>query len=172
MTYATNVLGTVHLLEAVRQVGGVRAVVNITSDKCYANREWVWGYRENDPMGGDDPYSSSKGCAELVTAAYRASFFAPTDYARHGVALASARAGNVIGGGDWAEDRLMPDIIRAFQAGHPVTIRHPDAVRPWQHVLETLSGYLLLAERLCTEAVSYTHLDVHKRQAYCFRTRN
>ncbi|MBK8754250.1 MAG: hypothetical protein IPL99_22560 [Candidatus Competibacteraceae bacterium] len=106
-------------------------------------------------MGGDDPYSSSKGCAELVTAAYRASFFAPTDYARHGVALASARAGNVIGGGDWAEDRLMPDIIRAFQAGHPVTIRHPDAVRPWQHVLEPLSGYLLLAERLCTEGPVY-----------------
>lgn len=155
VTYATNVLGTVHLLEAVRQVGGVRAVVNITSDKCYANREWVWGYRENDPMGGDDPYSSSKGCAELVTAAYRASFFAPTDYARHGVALASARAGNVIGGGDWAEDRLMPDIIRAFQAGHPVTIRHPDAVRPWQHVLEPLSGYLLLAERLWTEGPVY-----------------
>lgn len=154
-TYATNVLGAVHLLESVHQVGGARAVVNVTSDKCYVNREWLWGYRENEPMGGDDPYSSSKGCAELVTAAYRASFFAPTDYAQHGVALASARAGNVIGGGDWAEDRLMPDIIRAFQAGRLVTIRHPDAVRPWQHVLEPLSGYLLLAERLWTEGPAY-----------------
>lgn len=155
VTYATNVLGTVHLLEAVRQVSGVRAVVNITSDKCYANREWVWGYRENDPMGGDDPYSSSKGCAELVTAAYRASFFASADYARHGVGLASARAGNVIGGGDWAENRLVPDIIRAFQRCQPVTIRHPEAVRPWQHVLEPLIGYLLLAERLWSEGIHF-----------------
>ena len=155
VTYATNVLGTAHVLEAVRQVGGVRAVVNVTSDKCYANREWVWGYRENDPMGGDDPYSSSKGCAELVTAAYRASFFASTNYAQHGVGLASARAGNVIGGGDWAENRLVPDIIRAFQRCQPVTIRHPEAVRPWQHVLEPLSGYLLLAERLRMEGVSF-----------------
>ncbi|NJM12230.1 MAG: CDP-glucose 4,6-dehydratase [Synechococcaceae cyanobacterium SM1_2_3] len=155
VTYATNVLGTAHVLEAVRQVGGVRAVVNVTSDKCYANREWVWGYRENDPMGGDDPYSSSKGCAELVTAAYRASFFASTNYAQHGVGLASARAGNVIGGGDWAENRLVPDIIRAFQRRQPVTIRHPEAVRPWQHVLDPLSGYLLLAERLWMEGGSF-----------------
>lgn len=154
-TYATNIMGTVHLLEAVRQVGGVRAVVTVTSDKCYANREWLWGYRENEPMGGDDPYSSSKGCAELVTAAYRASFFPPADYARHGVALASARAGNVIGGGDWAEDRLVPDLIRAFQAGRRVTIRHPEAIRPWQHVLEPLSGYLTLAERLATDGTAY-----------------
>ncbi|MCP5195825.1 MAG: CDP-glucose 4,6-dehydratase [Gammaproteobacteria bacterium] len=154
-TYATNVLGTVHLLEAVRQVGGVRSVVNVTSDKCYHNREWLWGYRENEPMGGDDPYSSSKGCAELVTAAYRASFFPPADHARHGVALASVRAGNVIGGGDWAEDRLIPDLIRAFQTGRRVTIRHPHAIRPWQHVLEPLSGYLTLAERLWLEGMPY-----------------
>lgn len=154
-TYASNVLGTVHLLEAVRQIGGVRAVVNVTSDKCYANREWVWGYRENESMGGDDPYSSSKGCAELVTSAYRTSFFSPTDYARHGVALASARAGNVIGGGDWAAHRLIPDLIRAFQAGRPASIRCPEAVRPWQHVLEPLSGYLQLAERLHIEGTTF-----------------
>jgi len=150
-TYATNIMGTVHLLEAVRQVGGVRVVVNVTSDKCYANREWLWGYRENEPMGGEDPYSSSKGCAELVTAAYRASFFPPADYARHGLALASARAGNVIGGGDWAAHRLIPDMIRAFQASRPASIRCPEAVRPWQHVLEPLSGYLTLAEHLWIE---------------------
>lgn len=146
-TYAINVLGTVHLLEAVRRTAGVRVVVNVTSDKCYENREWLWGYREDEPMGGHDPYSSSKGCAELVTAAYRRSFFAhrPT---QAGVALASARAGNVIGGGDWAEDRLVPDVIRSFQAGRAVTLRQPDAVRPWQHVLEPLGGYLTLAERL------------------------
>lgn len=147
-TYATNVMGTVHVLEAIRQTGGVRAVVNITTDKCYENREWVWGYRENEPMGGYDPYSSSKGCSELITAAYRNSFFNPSRHAAHGASLASARAGNVIGGGDWAEDRLVPDVMRAFLAGRPVVIRNPHAVRPWQHVLEPLSGYLLLAERL------------------------
>jgi CDP-glucose 4,6-dehydratase len=147
-TYATNVMGTVHLLEAVRQVGSVRAVVNITSDKCYENREWVWGYRENDPMGGYDPYSSSKGCAELVASAYRNSFFNPQDYAKHGVAVASARAGNVIGGGDWAGDRLIPDMLRAIQIGQPVVIRSPHAIRPWQHVLEPLLGYLSLAEKM------------------------
>lgn len=151
VTYATNVMGTVHLLEAVRQVGNVRAVVNVTSDKCYANREWLWGYRENEPMGGDDPYSNSKGCVELVTAAYRVSFFPSADYAQHGVALATARAGNVIGGGDWAEHRLIPDLVRAFQVGQSAPIRCPDAVRPWQHVLEPLSGYLRLAERLFFE---------------------
>lgn len=150
-TYATNVLGTVHLLEAVRRFGGVRAVVNVTSDKCYENREWEWGYREIDPMGGYDPYSSSKGCAELVTAAYRRSFFGSADYARHGVALASARAGNVIGGGDWAADRLVPDIMRAFLAGHEAVVRNPQAVRPWQHVLDPLSGYLMLGERLFSD---------------------
>lgn len=149
-TYATNVMGTVHVLEAVRQSEGVRVVVNVTSDKCYENREWVWGYREGDPMGGYDPYSNSKGCAELVTSAYRYSFFNPASYENHGVALASVRAGNVIGGGDWADDRLIPDFMRAILAGHPVIIRSPHAIRPWQHVLDPLSGYLLLAERLWT----------------------
>lgn len=142
-TYATNVMGTVHLLESVRRAGGVRAVVNVTSDKCYENREWAWGYRESDPLGGRDPYSSSKGCAELVTAAYRSAFLASA-----GVAAASARAGNVIGGGDWSEDRLVPDIVRAIRAGRGVRIRNPRAVRPWQHVLDPLNGYLVLAERL------------------------
>lgn len=147
-TYATNVMGSVHLLEAVRHTKSVKAVVNVTSDKCYDNKEWVWGYREDEAMGGLDPYSNSKGCAELVTAAYRASFFNPADYAKHGVAIASARAGNVIGGGDWAGDRLIPDFIRAIVAGEKVVIRSPNAIRPWQHVLEPLSGYLVLAEKL------------------------
>lgn len=147
-TYSTNVMGTVHLLEAVRQTPSVRAVVNVTTDKCYENKEWVWGYRENEPMGGFDPYSSSKGCAELVTAAYRNSFFNSSNHSEHQVALATARAGNVIGGGDWAEDRLIPDILRAIQADQPVNIRNPHATRPWQHVLEPLSGYLALAEKL------------------------
>ena len=150
-TYSTNVMGVVHLLEAVRKTPTVRAVVNVTSDKCYENREWVWGYRENESMGGYDPYSNSKGCAELVTAAYRNSFFNPAQYSKHGVALASARAGNVIGGGDWADDRLIPDILRAIAAGEKVKIRSPDAIRPWQHVLEPLSGYLTLAERLYSD---------------------
>lgn len=154
-TYATNVMGTAHLLEAVRQVGGIRSVVIITSDKCYENREQPWGYREDEAMGGYDPYSSSKGCAELVTAAWRRSFFNPDDYEKHGVAVASARAGNVIGGGDWAADRLIPDLIRALQAGEPMRIRQPTAIRPWQHVLEPLRGYLLLAERLWTEGPAY-----------------
>ncbi len=147
-TYSVNVMGTVHLLEAVRQTPGVKAVVNITTDKCYENREWVWGYRENEPMGGYDPYSNSKGCAELVSAAYRSSFFNAKDYAQHGVAMATVRAGNVIGGGDWAADRLLPDILAAFEQGRPATIRNPNAIRPWQHVLEPLRGYLTLAERL------------------------
>jgi CDP-glucose 4,6-dehydratase len=142
-TYATNVMGTVHVLEAARQAGSVRAIVNVTTDKCYENREWVWGYREDEPMGGHDPYSSSKGCSELVSSAYRRSFLQDA-----GIALATARAGNVIGGGDWAADRLIPDILRALEKKRPVLIRNPDAVRPWQHVLEPLSGYLLLAERL------------------------
>ena len=144
-TYATNVMGTVHLLEAVRNTPGVKAVVNVTTDKCYENKEWLWGYREDEPMGGHDPYSNSKGCSELVTSAYRRSFFQDK-----GIALASARAGNVIGGGDWAADRLIPDILRAFEKSQPVIIRNPYATRPWQHVLEPLSGYLTLAERLCT----------------------
>jgi len=142
-TYATNVMGTVHLLEAVRQTPGVRVVVNITTDKCYENKEWVWGYREDEPMGGHDPYSNSKGCAELVSSAYRRSFFV-----QGGPALATARAGNVIGGGDWATDRLLPDILRAFEKGEPVVIRNPQSTRPWQHVLEPLSGYLVLAQCL------------------------
>ena len=145
-TYAVNVMGTVHLLEAIRATPGVKAVVNVTTDKCYENREWVWGYRENEPMGGFDPYSSSKGCAELVTAAYRRSFLEPA-----GVALATARAGNVIGGGDWAADRLIPDFLRAMDAGETLNIRSPQSTRPWQHVLEPLSGYLMLAERLYTD---------------------
>ncbi len=142
-TYAVNVMGAVHLLEAVRATPGVKAVVNVTTDKCYENREWPWGYRENEAMGGYDPYSSSKACAELVTAAYRRSFLETA-----GVALASARAGNVIGGGDWAENRLVPDILRAMDAGETLKIRSPLSIRPWQHVLEPLSGYLLLAEHL------------------------
>ena len=154
-TYSTNLMGTVHLLEASRLAGSVRAIVNVTSDKCYENHEWLWGYRENEPMGGHDPYSSSKGCAELITSAYRSSYFNPMDYANHGIALATARAGNVIGGGDWAEDRLIPDIMNALTHGNPVNIRNPRAIRPWQHVLEPLSGYLLLAERLYKEGTNY-----------------
>ncbi|MBC54480.1 MAG: CDP-glucose 4,6-dehydratase [Gammaproteobacteria bacterium] len=150
-TYATNVMGTVHVLEAARKCGNLKAIVNVTTDKCYENREWVWGYRENEPMGGHDPYSNSKGCSELVTAAYRNSFFNTPNTA----ALASVRAGNVIGGGDWAEDRLIPDILRAFEQQRPVIIRNPLATRPWQHVLEPLSGYLILAERLFTQGTAY-----------------
>jgi CDP-glucose 4,6-dehydratase len=154
-TYSTNVMGTVNLLETVRGTDSVKAVVNVTSDKCYENREWAWGYRENEAMGGYDPYSNSKGCAELVTAAYRNSYFNADKYNEHGVALASARAGNVIGGGDWAEDRLIPDIMRAIAQGSPVNIRSPHAIRPWQHVLEPLSGYLLLAQKLYEEGACY-----------------
>lgn len=149
-TYATNVMGTVHVLECVRQVDGVKAVVNVTTDKCYENKEWVWGYREDEPMGGYDPYSNSKGCSELVASAYRRSYFRNT-----GTALASARAGNVIGGGDWAFDRLVPDILQAFERKEPVVIRNPHATRPWQHVLEPLSGYLTLAQRLYEEGHAY-----------------
>ena len=146
-TYATNVMGTVNVLESARREPSVKVVVCITTDKCYENREWVWGYRENEPMGGFDPYSSSKGCSELVISAYRNSYFSSGD----GPAVASARAGNVIGGGDWAEDRLIPDIIRAMMKDEAVIIRAPKAIRPWQHVLEPLSGYMLLAERLWHE---------------------
>ncbi|WP_226794305.1 CDP-glucose 4,6-dehydratase [Altererythrobacter sp. CC-YST694] len=142
-TYATNVMGTVNLLEAARATPGVRAIVAITSDKCYENREWHWPYREEDPMGGHDPYSSSKGCCELVISAWRRSFFSD-----EGPLLASGRAGNVIGGGDWATDRLIPDLVRAFEAGAAPLIRSPHSVRPWQHVLEALRGYIMLAERL------------------------
>ena len=142
-TYATNVMGTVHVLEASRWTSSVKAIVNVTTDKCYENREWVWGYRENEPMGGRDPYSSSKGCAELVSSAYGRSFFE-----NDGIGLATARAGNVIGGGDWAKDRLIPDLLNDLEGGSKLHIRNPNATRPWQHVLEPLSGYLILAQRL------------------------
>lgn len=143
-TYTTNVIGTVNVLEAARKCSALKAIVSVTTDKCYENKEWDWGYRESEPMGGHDPYSSSKGCAELVTSAYRRSFFSSEETA----SLASARAGNVIGGGDWAEDRLIPDILRAFKKSEPVVIRNPLSTRPWQHVLEPLSGYLVLAQEL------------------------
>jgi CDP-glucose 4,6-dehydratase len=142
-TYDTNVMGTAKVLEAARSCPNLKAIVSVTTDKCYENKEWVWGYREDEPMGGYDPYSSSKGCAELVTSAYRRSFMQ-----EQGIGLASARAGNVIGGGDWAEDRLIPDILRAFEQNKPVVIRNPASTRPWQHVLEPLSGYLILAQNL------------------------
>lgn len=142
-TYSVNVMGTVNLLESVRQCPSIRSVVNVTTDKCYENKEWVWAYREPEAMGGFDPYSSSKACSELITAAYRNSFLA-----EQGTQIATARAGNVIGGGDWAEDRLLPDFLRALDAGRELVIRSPDAIRPWQHVLEPLSGYLTLAEQL------------------------
>jgi CDP-glucose 4,6-dehydratase len=154
-TYETNVLGTIHLLEAVRKTPSVRAVVVVTTDKCYENKEWIWPYRETDPLGGYDPYSSSKACAEIVTGSWRDSFFNPEQYAEHKVALASARAGNVIGGGDWASDRLIADIVRAFSSGKPLEIRNPAATRPWQHVLEPLRGYLTLAEKLHTGGARY-----------------
>lgn len=154
-TYETNVMGTVHLLDAVRRLDSVRAVVCVTSDKCYDNREWVWGYRETEPMGGYDPYSNSKGCSELVVGAYRNSFFNADNHSLHGVAVASVRAGNVIGGGDWALDRLIPDILKAFEQKQIVNIRNPYAIRPWQHVLEPLSGYLVLAEALYTQGPTF-----------------
>ena len=149
-TYATNVMGTVHVLESARHTPSVKAVVVVTTDKCYENKEWLWGYREDEAMGGHDPYSNSKGCSELVTSAYRRSFFQEKN-----IALASARAGNVIGGGDWAADRLVPDILRAFEQNQPVIIRNPHATRPWQHVLEPLSGYLTLAEHLYTDGQAF-----------------
>ncbi len=152
-TFATNVMGTVHVLESVRSVASVRAVVVVTSDKCYENREWPWAYRETEAMGGDDPYSGSKGCAELVTAAYRRSFFAGE--VGRAVGVATARAGNVIGGGDWAADRLLPDCMKTLGANQPIAIRNPRATRPWQHVLEPLSGYLALAEHLDGDAVGF-----------------
>ena len=147
-TFSVNVLGTAHVLEAVRQAPSVKAVVCITTDKCYENREWLWPYRETDALGGYDPYSSSKACAELVTAAYRSSFWSGDPGRACRVAVATARAGNVIGGGDWSEDRLIPDLVRGFVSGDPVRIRRPHSIRPWQHVLEPLHGYLLLAEQL------------------------
>ena len=147
-TYEINVMGTLHVLEGIRSVDSVRSAVMITTDKCYQNKEWVWGYRETDTLGGHDPYSSSKGAAELLISSYRNSYFPQDKYSEHKTAIASARAGNVIGGGDWAEDRLIPDIIKAFKNNETVIIRNPKSTRPWQHVLEPLSGYLKLAEQL------------------------
>lgn len=147
-TYSSNVMGTVHLLEALRQIGEPCVLVNVTSDKCYENREWVWGYRENDSLGGHDPYSNSKACAELVTSTFRDSYFSPAGSESIKVAVASARAGNVIGGGDWTRDQLIPDLMRAFLARKTCLLRSPSAIRPWQFVLEPLRGYLTLAERL------------------------
>jgi CDP-glucose 4,6-dehydratase len=154
-TYSSNVMGTVHVLEAVRKSGRPCVIVNVTSDKCYANVEWVWGYRENEPMGGKDPYSNSKGCAELVTTAYRESFFPVDHIGKHGIALASARAGNAIGGGDWTKNQLIPDLMRAFLAGESCQIRSPSSIRPWQFVLEPLRGYLVLAERLSQDPIAH-----------------
>jgi CDP-glucose 4,6-dehydratase len=147
-TYEINLMGTVHTLEALRKCTNVKAFINVTTDKCYENKEWIWGYRENEQLGGYDPYSNSKACSELITSSYRNSFFNPDEYDKHGVGIATARAGNVIGGGDWAEDRLIPDFIRAISKKEKIRIRNPNAIRPWQHVLEPLSGYLMLAQRL------------------------
>ncbi len=154
-TYATNVMGTVNVLEAVRATPNVKVAVMITTDKCYENKEQVWAYRENEPMGGYDPYSSSKGAAEIAISSWRRSFFNPEQYEKHGKSVASVRAGNVIGGGDWARDRILPDCIRALEAGQPIGIRSPKAVRPWQHVLEPLGGYLLLAKKIWEEPTRY-----------------
>jgi CDP-glucose 4,6-dehydratase len=150
-TYSTNVMGTANVLEAARYCSNLKSIVSVTTDKCYENKEWIWGYREDEPMGGYDPYSSSKGCAELVTSAYRRSFFNSSDSA----SIASARAGNVIGGGDWASNRLIPDILRSFEKSEPVIIRNPLSTRPWQHVLEPLSGYLVLAQNLYEFGADY-----------------
>ena len=154
-TFGTNVMGTANLLEALRRVGSAAVVVVITTDKCYENREWLWGYRENEPLGGHDPYSASKACTELVAAAFRSSYFATSDFEKDGMALATVRAGNVIGGGDWSEDRLIPDMVRAFSNGAPVVLRNPQAVRPWQHVLEPVEAYVLLAERLWNDRAKF-----------------
>lgn len=154
-TYETNVMGTIHVLEAIRVTDSVKVGVMITTDKCYENKEQIWGYRENEPMGGYDPYSSSKGAAEIAIASWRRSFFNPAEYDRHGKSIASVRAGNVIGGGDWAMDRIIPDCIKALEAGKPIEIRSPKAIRPWQHVLEPLSGYMLLAQKMWDEPTNY-----------------
>ncbi len=154
-TYATNVMGTINVMEAIRATDSVKVGVMITTDKCYENKEQIWGYRENEPMGGYDPYSSSKGATEIAIASWRRSFFNPDRYAEHGKSIASVRAGNVIGGGDWALDRIIPDCIRALEAGRPIDIRSPKAIRPWQHVLEPLSGYMLLAKRMWESPTKY-----------------
>ncbi|MBT3935650.1 MAG: CDP-glucose 4,6-dehydratase [Bacteroidetes bacterium] len=155
-TYETNVMGVVNLFEAVKNVAGIKAVLNVTTDKCYENKEWDWGYRENEPLGGYDPYSSSKACSEIVTASYRNSFFNPANFSEHGVAIASARAGNVIGGGDFADNRLIPDFINAISNKETVKIRNPHAIRPWQHVLEPITGYLILAKNLYLYGPKFT----------------
>lgn len=154
-TYQTNVMGTINVLEAIRKSESVKVGVMITTDKCYENKEQIWGYRENEPMGGYDPYSSSKGAAEIAISSWRRSFFNPGQYEKHGKSIASVRAGNVIGGGDWALDRIIPDCIRALEAGKPINIRSPKAIRPWQHVLEPLSGYMLLAKRMWESPTEY-----------------
>lgn len=154
-TYQTNVMGTINILEAIRVTDSVKVGVMITTDKCYENKEQIWGYRENEPMGGYDPYSSSKGAAEIAIASWRRSFFNPEQYAQHGKSIASVRAGNVIGGGDWALDRIIPDCIKALEVGNPIEIRSPKAIRPWQHVLEPLSGYMLLAQKMWDEPTKY-----------------
>lgn len=154
-TYETNVMGTIRIMEAIRNTPDVKVGVMVTTDKCYENKEQIWGYRENEPMGGYDPYSSSKGAAEIAIASWRRSFFNPETYGEHGKSIASVRAGNVIGGGDWALDRIVPDCIRALEAGEPIEIRNPQAVRPWQHVLEPLSGYLLLGMQMWKKPASY-----------------
>ena len=154
-TYEVNVMGTIHVMEAIRATESVKVAVMITTDKCYENREQLWGYRENESMGGYDPYSSSKGAAEIAIASWRRSFFNPEEYATHGKSIASVRAGNVIGGGDWALDRIIPDCIKALEAGKPIEIRSPKAIRPWQHVLEPLSGYMLLASKMWDEPIKY-----------------
>lgn len=154
-TYQTNVMGTINILEAIRCTQSVKVGVMITTDKCYENKEQIWGYRENEPMGGYDPYSSSKGAAEIAIASWRRSFFNPKDYERHGKSIASVRAGNVIGGGDWALDRIIPDCIRALESGKPIDIRSPRAIRPWQHVLEPLGGYMLLAKKMWESPAEY-----------------
>jgi len=155
-TYSTNIMGTVNLLDSLRETSSVKASVIVSSDKCYENKEWLWGYRENDPMGGYDPYSSSKGCVELITSAFRQSFFNDDQYIEHGNGLATARAGNVIGGGDWSEDRLIPDAIRAFESNVDLILRNPNSKRPWQHVLEPISGYLMLAQELYRNGPSFS----------------
>lgn len=155
-TYSTNVMGTLNLLECVRKTDSVKAVVIITTDKCYENKEWIWGYRENDPLGGYDPYSSSKAAVEIAVSSYRSSFFNPDNFEKHGVALSTVRAGNVIGGGDWSKDRLIPDCIRALENHEKIKVRNPASVRPWQHVLEPLYGYLLLTAKMLEDGRKYS----------------
>lgn len=154
-TYETNVMGTIHVLEAIRITSSVKVGIMVTTDKCYENKEQIWGYRENEPMGGYDPYSSSKGAAEIAISSWRRSFFNPLDFCKHGKTIASVRAGNVIGGGDWAQDRIIPDCIKALEQGKAIEIRNPKAIRPWQHVLEPLGGYMCLAQKMWNAPTDY-----------------